>query len=284
MPKGRSKMCLALCALAGFASLSVSGAALASSADVQRRIDEKAALTMSQAAIGNMVGNYQFRDSKGRPVQLADYLGKPLVVSLIYTGCTDICPTISESLLDGVKIARKAFGKDSFAVVTVGFDQPSDSPSRMHAFAVSRGINLDGWTMLSGSAETIDGLAKDIGFSMLRLPHGFDHLSQITVIGPDGRVFGQVYGATFEPPAFVEPLKRLIYGGRNDLTSVEGLLDRIRLVCTLYNPNTGRYEFDYSIFIAITGGSISLIAVAVVIVRGWLGQRRRRPQPTVRHT
>ncbi len=282
MPVLRPNVCAALAVAIGIFVVTPSDAS-ASSGEKARRIDETAAFNRSQAAVGGMVSNYRFRDSKGRPVQLADFLGKPLVVSLIYTGCTDICPTISASLLDAVRIARKAFGKDSFSVVTVGFDQPSDSPSRMHAFAVSRGIDLTGWTMLSGTGDVIDDFAKDIGFEMLRRPHGFDHLSQITVIGADGRVFRQIYGATFEPPALVDALKVLILGGNANLASLDGIINQIRLVCTLYNPTTGRYEFDYSIFIAFSGGLFSLLGIAIVIFRAWREQRRLGDHPSPRH-
>ena len=59
-------------------------------------------------------------------------------------------------------------------------------------------------------------------------------------------MYRQIYGGVFEAPALVEPLKDLVYGRRSDWASLEGLINRVRLFCTLYDPRTGGYRFDYS--------------------------------------
>ena len=46
--------------------------------------DEKAALSVSQAVIGQKINNYQLTDTQGQIVNIHDLLGKPLIVSLIY--------------------------------------------------------------------------------------------------------------------------------------------------------------------------------------------------------
>ena len=73
------------------------------------------------------------------------------------------------------------------------------------------------------------------------------------------------------PPkqAVVEPLKDLIFGRAAELTSLDGLINRIRLFCTLYDSKTGRYSFDYAIFIGFGIAVLTLSGVATVLVRGW---------------
>lgn len=236
--------------------------------------DRAEALQASQASIGNALGEYVLTDTRNRQVTLGSYLDKPLVISLIYTGCNDICPMVSETLADAVDMARDAFGKDSFSVVTIGFDARNDSPGRMRSYAASRGINVAGWTFLSADAATVDRLSRDLGFTFSPSPQGFDHLSQTSVIDTSGRVYRHIYGADFEAPLLVEPLKQLIYGGRIEMTSIEGLINRVKLFCTLYDPASGKYRFDYSIFIAIVMGSLSLSGIGLVIVRSLLAHRR----------
>ena len=236
--------------------------------------DEASALRTSQAAIGRQVGDYGFINSLNRRVTLADYRGKPLVVSLIYTGCADICPVVSETLADAVEVAREAIGEDTFRVVTVGFDARHDTPARMRAFAMSHGLNMANWEFLSTDGDTVDRLAEDIGFIFLPSPKGFDHLSQTTVLDPVGRVYAQIYGESFETPHLVEPLKRLVFGGNLDMQSWEGIVNRVRLFCTIYNPATGRYRFNYSVFIVMVMGSLTLSSIAFFLIRAWLRGRR----------
>jgi protein SCO1/2 len=45
------------------------------------------------------------------------------------------------------------------------------------------------------------------------------------------------------------------------------------LFCTVYDPNSDRYRFDYSIFTAIVVGLLSLGLIAAFIIREW--QRAR---------
>ena len=236
--------------------------------------DQARALAASQAALGTALGGYRFTDTRNQSIALETLMDKPLVISLIYTGCADICPMVSETLADAVAVARDTFGKDSFRVVTIGFDARNDQPNRMRAYAAQRGIRVDGWHFLSADAATIDALARDLGFSFQPSPQGFDHLSQTTVIDTAGRVYRHIYGADFQPPLLVEPLKQLIYGGRIEMTSIDGLINRVRLFCTVYDPASGKYRFDYSIFIATVMGALTLGGIATVLVRAWLALRR----------
>jgi hypothetical protein len=141
-------------------------------------------------------------------VSLAGYRGKPLVVSLIYTSCYHVCPTITQSLAHAVEVAEEALGEASFQVATVGFDAAVDSPERMATFAREQGIDHPGWRFLSADAATIEELSTALGFIFYRSPKGFDHLTQTTIIDSGGTVYRQVYGDTFPAPRLVEPLNQ----------------------------------------------------------------------------
>ena len=125
---------------------------------------------------------------------------------------------------------------------------------------------------LSGRpVRTMDGAGRgELGFAFFRhLPSGFDHMAQVSVIDADGKVYRQIYGDRFDPPALVEPLKELVFGLDPTSSSLDRWVDNVRLFCTIYDPNTGRYRFDYSIFVAITIGFLCLASIAVFIVRAW---------------
>jgi protein SCO1/2 len=76
----------------------------------------------------------------------------------------------------------------------------------------------------------------------------------------------QVYGEDFAPPLVVEPLKKLVWGGNLDRRTLEGLVNTVKLFCTIYDPSSGRYRFDYSLIVNIAAGSLALgIALAGIL-------------------
>ena len=238
---------------------------------------EKTALTLSQAVIGQEVGDYTLIDGYGKQVSLKSLRGRPVLISLIYTSCYHICPTVTTNLARVVKIARDALGDDSFSVLTIGFDTPVDTPDRMRVFAAQRNIDISNWHFLSADAATMQGLTNDLGFSYFSSPKGFDHMIQATVLDAEGKVYRQIYGMAPDAPAVVEPIKELLYGKRVDATPIESLVSNIRLFCTVYDPTTGMYRFDYSIFIGFFIGLVLLSGTAWFIIRAWRKSSSSRP-------
>ncbi len=230
---------------------------------------ETEALAISQAAIGRPVSGHGFETATGGTLNLADLRGSPLVVSMIYTSCYHICPMLTQRVADVVDVAWEALGTDSFQVVTIGFDTAVDTPARMQQYAEARGIRRANWHFLSGRPETIQSLSNDLGFIFFSSPKGFDHLAQTTVLDAAGTVYRQVYGQQFTTPELVEPLKELVFDTPQAASLVDGWFDTVRLFCTIYDPTSGRYKFDYSIFVAIVVGVLCLGAAAIFIVRSW---------------
>lgn len=225
------------------------------------------AIGNSQAVIGRQMPDLTFRTADGTGVSLSALRGKPLLLTLIYTGCADVCPAVIESLAPAVSAGEEALGEGSFTVLTVGFDTRNDTPARMRSFAREHNAGGPNWHFAASDAATMEQLTKATGFSYFSSAGGFDHMAQVTVIDKQGVVYRQVYGSSFDTPQIVEPLKELIFGREKPLFSLPGLSDRVKLFCTVYNPNTGRYYFNYSLFVSIFIGVISLSAVLYVLVR-----------------
>jgi len=260
----------------------VAGAAVHDPVDRDARMpasayDEKQALQISQAVLGKIPRDVTFTRADVTDgtnlARLSDYRGKPLVVSLVYTSCHHICPTTTQHLAKIVRTARAALGTDSFRVITVGFDTPKDTSAAMARFAREQRVDLPSWDFLSADAETTRQLTADLGFQYFSAPQGFDHLIQATVLDADGKVYRQVYGMNFDTPLLVEPLKELVFGTPRTVSFLESLGNRIKLFCTVYDPATDRYRFDYSIFLGGVIGLVSLGLVTFLLLREW---RRKR--------
>jgi protein SCO1 len=231
--------------------------------------DYDQALAFSQAAIGTTLSNVEFASADGRNRTLAEFRGKPLVLSMIYTSCHQICPMTTRHLSEVVEKARDALGENSFAVAVVGFDVPVDTPDAMQYFANKQGIGNSNWHLLSVRANSVDRLARDTGFLYFPSSAGFDHLIQATVIDAEGKVYRQVYGQVFDTPLLVDPLIELVLGrSPPEQPLLDNLVSKIKLFCTTYDPLRDGYFFDYSLFIGmLIGGSIIIIAL-IATVRG----------------
>ena len=253
-------------ALALAALLGLGGTALAGLAP------EKA-LEASRTAIGSQPRDYVFTDTDGRRVTLSSYRGKPLIVSLVYTACSQVCPTATRDLAKGVREARKVVGEDGFRVASIGFNVPYDNPMTMRVFARQNDISDPRWAFLTPEAGSVEALTRDFGFSYSPSAGGFEHVSQVTILDANGRVAAQLYGESFALPMLVQPLRGLAL--ERPAGTVSELLQRVRLVCTVYDPLTGKYRLDYGLFIELAVGFACLALTLGYLVRE--RQRARRP-------
>jgi protein SCO1 len=242
------------------------------------KLDERRAVADSQAVIGRTPADFTLLDRAGRPVRLADYRGKPLLVSFIYTGCFTICPTQTRSLHEAVKGLDRMLGPRQFNVVSIGFNQPFDSPQALKAFAAQHRIDYPNWEFLSPPRAQVDALTREFGFSYVETPAGFDHIVGVTVVDAQGRVHGQVYGDRLTAEALGKPLRELILAApaSGPVPSFEDLVDRVRILCTIYDPDTGEYRYNWRLLFEIIGGTAFFITAIVYLLRERQLQRRLR--------
>lgn len=236
--------------------------------------DEKEIFRISQAAVGNQVGDYVFVDRSGRKVRLSDYRGKPLVISMIFTHCPFVCANMTRNL-KVLKASQAAFGEDSFGVLTVGFDTENDTPEAMDDFAKRMGIELTNWEFVSSDAETIGKLSRDLGFSFFPTEEGgFNHITQTTFVDAQGKVYRQIYGEEFDNKTLLEPLREMIYNIKTAEPGLAGLTNKVKLFCTVYDTESGKYKVDYSYFYGL---GISLLFS--FIIAWWIIYEYRRIPP-----
>jgi protein SCO1/2 len=67
----------------------------------------------------------------------------------------------------------------------------------------------------------------------------------------------------------VDPLKRLVLGTSTSDGPLADFLNKVRLLCTAYDPRSGRYRFDYSLILEIAIGLSCAIGMAVFLGRAW---------------
>lgn len=239
--------------------------------------DPDTALADSQAVIGQTLPDFTLLDREGRPVRLSSYRGKPLLVSFIYTGCFQVCPTTTRALLTALKAAQDGLGTNQFNVVSIGFNQPADSPQALKSFATQNGIHYPNWEFLSPHASIVDTLTRSFGFTNVATAAGFDHIMQVTLVDAQGKIYRQIYGESFAGDKLGEPIKQLINGApMPENLSLAQILDRVRILCTVYDPVTGEYRVNNGLFLEIAGFLTFLISVAWFFLLEWRSQKKYR--------
>lgn len=243
-------------------------------------LDEKTAFALSQAAIGKSVGDFALLDSEGKPVELSRYRGKPLLVSFIYTGCFQVCPTNTKNLQKALTETVSVLGEERFNIISIGFNQPFDSPTAMKSFATQHGITLPNWKFLSPAKQIVKDLTENFGFSYLATASGFDHLNQVTFVDDKGIIVRQVYGEKFTAKDIAEPLKLMVTGTTlpQDRSTVAELMERVRILCSVYDPVSGRYRTNYAVYFMVAGFVTFLGFLIYLSIHFWKNRRRDTPQ------
>ncbi|CAK0747599.1 hypothetical protein CCP1ISM_2860001 [Azospirillaceae bacterium] len=168
-------------------------------------------------------------------------------------------------------------GVDRFGVVTVGFDAKVDTPDHMAAFARGQGLSRTGWLMLSADGDTVRRLSDELGFSFFPAVQGFDHLVQTTVLDGEGRVYRQIYGTDITPQALTTALGELTSGQPVEFRRNDGWLDRLQLLCSIYDPTQGRFRFDFGLLFTILIGGGSMAGIGFFLIRAWRNASPTRP-------
>jgi protein SCO1/2 len=240
-------------------------------------LDQSTALRVSQSVIGTKPSDFTLLDRDGQPVRLSQYRGKPLLVSFIYTGCFQVCPLTTRSLQNAIEAGRGVFGLNQFNVVSIGFNQPADSPQSLKSFARQYRIDVTNWNFLSPAATTVERLTREFGFSYVATPAGFDHILQVTLLDAEGRIYRQIYGDELTADSIGEPIKQLMSNTPvPEQLRIADLMDRVRILCTVYDPKTGKYEVKYGLLIEIAGGITFALTLIWFFLSEWIAQRRAR--------
>lgn len=151
---------------------------------------------------------FTLTNQDGKRIALKELRGTPLVLTFLYTTCTDVCPvllhvlTTAERKLDDAE--RRAV---RFVAITV--DPKRDTPERLKAYLKERGLDPTRWQLLTGSLAEATKVAADYGVVVRPAPKGdFVHNSVFVIIDATGRERAEFHGVATPPDAIADELKK----------------------------------------------------------------------------
>lgn len=146
----------------------------------------------------------------GKRVALADLRGKVLAVTFIYTGCPDICPLVTQKMVEVQNALGVEFGA-KIAFVSITLDPEHDTPAVLKDYAQSWGAKPEGWMFLTGSPAAVRDVTRRYGVFFAKKPDGsVDHTQLTTLVDADGQMRVQYIGWRFNPDEFRHDLLSLV--------------------------------------------------------------------------
>jgi protein SCO1/2 len=122
--------------------------------------------------------NFSLRDQNGRRVTMKEYRGKVVVVTFLYSHCTDTCPVQAQQ----IKGALDDLGQDVPAL-SVSVDPPRDKPKSVKHFNAKQGMT-GRLRWILGNESQLSRLWK--GFAIVPQSPDQEHMARIVLIDRDG--------------------------------------------------------------------------------------------------
>ena len=100
---------------------------------------------------------FNLHNQFGQPVSLSDYHGEIVLLSFIYTKCTDICPIVTKKFRD----VHSLLGKDiqSTALIIITVDPEHDTINSIYDYSKQWEM-LNKWQFLTGTRENLSSIWK----------------------------------------------------------------------------------------------------------------------------
>jgi protein SCO1 len=154
--------------------------------------------------------DFALTSQDGAPVKLADYRGKVVAVTFIFTLCADTCPVLTPMMSFVQDQLGNDFG-EKIRFVSITVDPERDTPEVLKDYAQAFGANLSGWAFLTGAPDAIRDLTRRYGVLASKTASGsVDHTFLTSIIDQRGILRVQYLGVRFDPDEFRRDLLRLV--------------------------------------------------------------------------
>jgi protein SCO1/2 len=156
---------------------------------------------------GAKAPDFALRDQDGRLVRLSEQHGRLVVLTFLYTQCTDVCPLIAERT-DAAVRALGHRGAD-VRVLAVSVDPANDTPGAARAFVAAHRL-LPGFHYLVGSRAQLAPVWQAYNVAVeASTPDKVAHAAPVLLLDRRGRprVF---YGEDLRTPPLLRDLRRLL--------------------------------------------------------------------------
>jgi protein SCO1 len=146
----------------------------------------------------------------GARVRLADFRGKVVAVTFIYTLCSSTCPVLTP-LMSRVQDQLGADFGTNVAFVSITVDPERDTPEVLKLYAEAFGADRAGWSFLTGTPAAIQDVTRRYGvFASNNAGGDIDHTFLTSIVDRRGFLRVQYLGVRFDPDEFRSDILSLV--------------------------------------------------------------------------
>ena len=145
--------------------------------------------------------DFRLRDQDGKPVSMAQYRGKTVVMTFVYSTCEDTCPGQVQS----IRGALDKLGRD-VPVLAVSVDPRNDTRERARRFLLEQHV--------TGRVRFVLGSQRELapvwrGYGIAPQRGDLDHSAYVVVVDGEGRQRVGFPHSQLTPEGLASDLKRL---------------------------------------------------------------------------
>jgi protein SCO1/2 len=171
---------------------------------------------VDELAEGDLMPDYPFVSEQRKPVALAQFKGRALGLTFIYTRCPypTFCPRQSTQFAAALQqLQALADGPTNWHLLSITFDPAYDTPSVLRNYARRCQYQPDRWSFLTGAIIDIDAITEQFGMFFSRDGEGFSHNVRTVVVDATGRIQKIFVGNRWTTEEFVAEMVRAARAG-----------------------------------------------------------------------
>lgn len=207
-----------------------------------------------------------FKNERGEGVLLGSFFnkGKPVLLTLVYYECPNLCHYLLDGLTDTLKQMPWDIGKefDLVAVSIAPQETPAIAAKKRGNLLASYGRDLSpqSWPFLVGDEEAIQRLAGELGFEYEYDAESkqYAHPPVLYFLTPEGKLARVLSGIQFSPKDLKLGLMEAAQG------KIGNVVDKLLLFCYRYDPKANKYTLFASRLMK-GGGAVTLIILGALI-------------------
>ena len=166
--------------------------------------NKKAVENLPSDSIYNLSSTWQNQD--GKELQFQNFIGKNMIVVMIYTSCKTACPLLVADMKQiEAKIPKNLLKETNLVLVSI--DPEVDTPEKLKAFAKNNAMYGAPWIFLRGSTADTQEFANVLSMKYKKIsPMDFSHSNIISIFNKKGEMVIQEQGAGINAEKVVQDL------------------------------------------------------------------------------
>lgn len=127
-------------------------------------------------------------DSKERVYPFSEFEGKYVLLTFIYTACTDVCPELEMNLAQVYQAIPEQYIGEDILFMSISFDPTRDDPDTLEKYRSYFGSDGETWRMARITEEAeLNNLLDEFGVIVIPDGYGnFQHNSAFYLVDPNG--------------------------------------------------------------------------------------------------